>query len=319
MIANDKKLTFAFCTFNRGARLEKLLRAMRAQECPIYYEILAINNNSTDNTLEILKQLAKLPGPPLRVVNETTQGIVAARNRAIEEAIDSDILVFIDDDEIPMPGLIAAATANIINEGANCVGGRVYVDFTKLQRPKWLSDDLLGFLAEVNHGDQAFWITSAKTPIWTANIAYDMRIFRNEHSLRFDKRYDRIGNAIGGGEDVIMLSALLKQNYRIRYSPDMIVYHSIEPWRLSRGYFLNLHFVSGLKTGLYEIPLYQRHLFGIPLFLFPQLTRQIYYLLLLILQNKHYMRQAMNVSHTTGVIYGCLKKWIQNKKNGIFK
>ncbi len=39
-------LTFAFCTYNRADRLRTLVAAMRAQACPVPFEILAINNNS---------------------------------------------------------------------------------------------------------------------------------------------------------------------------------------------------------------------------------------------------------------------------------
>ncbi|MDP2266891.1 MAG: glycosyltransferase family A protein, partial [Thiobacillus sp.] len=76
-------LTFAFCTYNRADRLEQLVAAMRAQTCPVPFEILAINNNSTDNTVEVLTRLAQLSGPTLRWVTEPVQGIVAARNRGI--------------------------------------------------------------------------------------------------------------------------------------------------------------------------------------------------------------------------------------------
>jgi glycosyltransferase involved in cell wall biosynthesis len=167
----DKKLTFAFCTYNRAERLDNLVSSMRSQTCPIAFEILAIDNNSSDATQATLKRLAQLPGTSLRWVHEPNQGIVAARNRALEEAKDSDILVFIDDDELPLPGLLNAAADAVINEGAECVGGKVYIDFSTHARPLWLEDEMLGFLAAVDYGDTAFWIKDASTPIWTANIA----------------------------------------------------------------------------------------------------------------------------------------------------
>ncbi len=198
---NLPMLTFAFCTYNRADRLERLVAAMRAQACPVPFEILAINNNSQDNTEQVLTRLAAQPGAPLRWVTEPVQGIVAARNRGIAEAMGSDILVYIDDDEIPLPGLIAAAADAILKEGAQCAGGRVDMDFTSVPRPPWLGDELLGFLAAVDHGRQRFWITDDSKPIWTANVAYDMRLFRDDPELRFDKRFDRIGNVVGGGSD----------------------------------------------------------------------------------------------------------------------
>src|SRR3569832_2407380 len=100
------KLTFAFCTYNRASRLPSLVAAMRYQQCPVPFEILAVNNNSTDATLTKLHALAAQPGAPLRIMTKLSQSIVPARNRAIEESLDSDCLVFIDDDELPHPCLL---------------------------------------------------------------------------------------------------------------------------------------------------------------------------------------------------------------------
>jgi glycosyltransferase involved in cell wall biosynthesis len=299
------QLTFAFCTFNRSERLEKLVAAMRAQESAIPFEILAINNNSTDRTSEILEDLTQLPGPPLRWVTEPVQGIVAARNRAIEESLTSDIMVFIDDDEIPLPGLLGAAAHAILVEGAQCAGGRVSLDFSHHARPPWLGDELLGFLAAVDHGEQAFWIEDASTPIWTANVAYAMRIFRDDPDLRFDKRYDRKGKVIGGGEDVIMFHSLLERKMRVRYRPDMAVLHNVEPWRLTRGYFLKLHYRAGVRRGRYQLPAYPRTVFGLPPFLISQFLRQSFTAIAMHLaRNRGALRQAMNATNALGCLVG---------------
>ncbi|CAG1022312.1 hypothetical protein MTYM_01624 [Methylococcales bacterium] len=303
------KITFAFCTYNRADRLEKLITAMRAQTCSFPFEILAINNNSQDNTLEELQRLAIQSGAPLRFVTETVQGIVAARNRAIDEAMGSDILIFIDDDEIPLPGLLEGACQSILNDGADCVGGRVIVDFSGQKRPDWLSDDLLGFLAEVNHGDQDFWIKDEKTPIWTANVAYNMGIFTNNPEIRFDKRYDRIGNVIGGGSDLMLFKSLVNKGFKLRYCSNMAVLHSVEPWRLHRRYFLKLHFLSGYRTAFYETLEYKQGIFGIPFYLFIQTFKQFYLSLTLLLKSKPYMRQTMNFTHALGLMYGCYSRW----------
>ena len=133
-------LIVAFCTYKRADRLEKLVAELRAQSCPVPFEILAVNNNSPDDTLDVLSQLQRQSGAPLRVVTEMAAGIVPARNRALTEALDRDILVFIDDDELPQPGLLDAAYDAIVNEGAECAGGRVEMDFTTTPRPAWLGD-----------------------------------------------------------------------------------------------------------------------------------------------------------------------------------
>lgn len=303
-------LTFAFCTYNRGDRLERLVAAMRRQQSPIPFEILAINNNSSDATAAKLEQLAQLPGPRLRWVTEPVQGIVAARNRGIAEALASDILVYIDDDETPLPGLLHAAADAILNEGAECVGGRVAMDFVSQSRPGWLEDELLGFLAAVDHGPEPFWIEDIRTPVWTANVAYDMRLFRNDPALRFDKRYDRIGNVVGGGEDAAMLRALIERRARIRYRPDMAVLHAVEPWRLKRGYFVKLHYRAGLRHGRFELPDYPRTLFGIPPFMIFQFLRHGAKTLKLALAGRPgLVRQAMNAAHALGSLQGYRRRY----------
>lgn len=299
------KLTFAFCTYNRADRLETLVAAMRAQECPAPFEILAVNNNSHDSTLGILEDLSARPGVPLRFVTETEQGIVPARNRAIEESLESDILVFIDDDELPQSGFLQAAYDAIINEGAQCAGGRIQVNFPPPGRPAWLSDDLLGFLAVVDYGEQPFWITNSDTPVWTGNVAYDMRLFREDSGFRFDARYNRAGTAAGGGEDIALFDQLLMRGTPMRYRPDMQVENFVESWRLQRRYFLELHYKSGLRKGLHDLPLYNNTVLGIPPFLVTQFLRHgLQTLTMGITQRSGLLRQAMNTTHALGLIQG---------------
>lgn len=301
-------LTIAFCTFKRADRLEKLVVTLRAQSCPVPFEILVINNNSPDNTLEILSGLQKQPGAPLRVVTETKQGIVHARNRAIEETRNCEIMLFIDDDELPMPGFLATAHDAIMSEKAESVGGPVKVRFSPHKRPRWLEDNLLGFLAEVDYGKESFWVENKTTPIWTCNVAYRTDLFKD--GLRFDQRYNRCGNGVGGGEDVMMFQTLLERGTKIRYRPDMLVEHFVEAWRLKRSYFLRLHYVSGLKHGYHEFQSYPREIFGVPLFLFTQLMRHTAKTVLMYTSGQTgALRQAMNITHALGMIAGCFARW----------
>lgn len=300
-------LTVAFCTYKRADRLEKLVGALRAQSCPVPFEILAVNNNSPDATLEVLAGLQAQDGPPLRVVTETSPGIVPARNRVLTEAAGSDYLVFIDDDELPHPGLLDAAYDALAREGADCAGGRVRIDFAPHGRPRWLGDDLLGFLGAVDHGPEPFWIADERTPVWTSNIAYRMAFLR-EHGLRFDNRCNRQGSSasgVGGGEDHAMLCRLIEHRARIRYRPDMSVDHGVEPDRLNRRYFVRLHYLAGKRKGLNELPAYPRTVLGVPPFLAVQCVRHgAKTLAMLLAARRGWLRQAMNASHALGMSVG---------------
>ena len=302
-------LTVAFCTFKRADRLVKLVAALRAQSCPIPFEILAVNNNSPDNTLEVLAHLQRQPGVPLRVVTETAPGIVPARNRALNETLDRDILVFIDDDELPQPGLLEAAYDAIANEGADCVGGRIEIDFSPHGRPAWLDDEVAGFLGRLDHGNVPIWIVDDTTPIWSGNTAYAMQFFREHLSVRFDQRFNRAGEGIGGGEDAMMLRALLAQGARIRYRPDMAVWHSVDKWKLRRSYFLKLHYRAGIRMGQYRMPNFPRKVLGVPPFLIGQFLRHsLKTLAMLITRKPGQVRQAMNTFNALGAIIGYARR-----------
>lgn len=309
------KLTVAFCTYNRSSNLPCLIEAIRNLKCVIPFDILVVDNNSSDDTQSVLKKLAELGGPQLRFVKETQQGIPYARNRALLECMEQDYMLFLDDDELPEERFVEAAYDAFSNENAECVGGRVKICFPGNIRPNWFENELLGFLAAVDHGDNSFWIKDKSTPIWTANVGYRMSLFRDDESLRFDHRYNRIGNVIGGGSDAIMFRDLLSRNVKIRYRPDMVVDHYVEAWRLTRIYFLKLHFISGRKKGEFELGGYAREFFGIPPFLVFQFFSQCMKTLIMYVFNKKgKLRQAMNASNALGILLGRIRRWSSTNK-----
>jgi glycosyltransferase involved in cell wall biosynthesis len=303
-------ITFAICTYNRADRLPRLVAALRAQSSPVPFEILVVNNNSGDHTLPTLAALTAEPGAPLRVVTEREQGIVPARNRAITEALASDVLAFIDDDELPAPGLVAAASDAVLNRGADCVGGRIDVAFEGSPRPRWLHDDLLGFLGKLDHGPASFRITTESTPVWTGDVAYRVAMFRQDPALRFDPRYNRAGEGVGGGEDKAMLRTLLQRGAEVWYRPDMAVQHCVDPAKLSRRYFLRLHYVAGVRFGRNELPAQDRRILGVPPYLVGQACRHAVRAAGAFARGApEAVRQAMTAAHSIGTIVGCHDRW----------
>ena len=308
-------LSFAICTYNRADRLPQLLAAMRAQACPVTFEVLVVDNNSSDATPSVVAEVAAKPGAAVRHVRETEQGIPFASNRALAEALASEVLVFIDDDELPYPGLLESAYRALTEEGARCAGGRVEIVFPGA-RPRWLVDELLGFLAEVDHGEKAFWIKDPSTPIWTANIAYDMSLFRDSPELRFDARYNRRGHGVGGGSDAMMFRELLRREVPILYCPQMRVQHHVEPWRMRRSYFLRLHFVAGRKHGQFQTGDYRRTVLGVPPFMVLAAARHwLRTAVMLFRRQPGVLRQAMNGTHALGMIWGRVLRARESKPN----
>jgi len=298
-------ITIAVCTYNRAQNLPPLIAALRAQDCPVPFEILVVDNNSSDTTSNTVETLINQEGAPVRYAHEPAQGITYARNRAIAESLRSDYIAFIDDDELPGPGWLAASYRALHDEGAECVGGRIDVSRPAMGFPDWITHELLGFLGRLDYGKAPFWITSPETPVWSGNIAYRTSLFRDNETLRFDVRYNRIGAGVGGGEDAIMFRTLIKQGSLIRYQPDMRIEHLVDSWKLTRRYFLKLHYLAGVRYGRHQLGDYPRLALGVPPFLITQFLRQCAKTATMALLGKTgVLRQAMNASNALGIIIG---------------
>jgi hypothetical protein len=132
-----------------------------------------------------------------------------------------------------------------------------------------------------------------------------MQLFRDHPDLRFDLRYNRKGEGIGGGEDAMMLRTLLDLGTRIRYRSDMAVTHSVDPWKLRASYFLRLHYLAGVRNGQYVLPDYPKTLLGMPPFMVTQFLKHSGRTLKLALSGKPgLVRQAMNAAHALGSLQG---------------
>jgi len=95
----QKNASVVIATYNRAGILEKTLNAMLDQNYPFNYEIIVINDASTDNTKQVLQKISKYK--KIRFKNlEKNSGPAVARNVGIKMA-RYPILVIMDDDCIP--------------------------------------------------------------------------------------------------------------------------------------------------------------------------------------------------------------------------
>src|SRR5947209_7995559 len=100
------KFTVAICTWNRASLLARTLEQLTRVEHPAgAWEVLVVNNDSTDDTERVLDSFAD--GLPLRRAFEPRAGLSHARNTAVGVAT-GDYIVWTDDDVLVSAGWLDA-------------------------------------------------------------------------------------------------------------------------------------------------------------------------------------------------------------------
>ena len=295
-------ITVALCTHNHRDRLVKTLDSLRALRMPkSSTELLVVDNASTDGSAELLAgNHWRRPDWPARVVREERLGLSNARNRVIHEAA-GEYIVFIDDDETPDASWLVSYEHAIARHGPDALGGRIEVMFEEGDRPKWLTDELLGFVGKLDHGSGERFLSDRGTPIFGGNFGFRREIFARIGN--FDTALGRKGGANIGGEDTEIYRRMIEMGCKVLWVPDAIVYHRIQHSKLRRRYFLDLHFRQGRIEGMRKrgqqskLP---------PRYLLPQLWRAVHAVWG---QWRRYgrtstLRKEMNVAYFVGYILG---------------
>src|SRR5439155_3374606 len=115
---------------NRAVRLKAALDALLAQDTSLDYEVIVVDNNSSDDTARVVRDVAFCRNDCVRYVFEGRQGLSHARNRGIDEA-RADMIAFTDDDvRVATDWVGQIARAFDEREDVDYVGGRVL--------PSWL-------------------------------------------------------------------------------------------------------------------------------------------------------------------------------------
>lgn len=226
------------CTYNREVYIHETLEHLARQSVPYdAYEIIIVNNNSTDNTESIVQEFLKEnPELPASYFLELNQGHTYARNRGIEES-KGDILAFIDDDAFVDVDYVKEISGFFkTKEDATAIGGRIVPKY-EVEEPKWMSRHLLPLVAALDKGSQVRKFQGSKFPIG-ANMAFRKEAF--EKYGQFDVELGRRGSGLEGGDEKDMMYRLKRHHEAIYYVPGVKVDHIIPEKRLTMEYIRGL-------------------------------------------------------------------------------
>ena len=230
------KISVIICTYNREEFLPNLIKSITQQTLDKQqYEILFINNNSTDQTETLCQQyIQQYSAWSIRYFVETQQGLSYARNRGITEA-QGEYITFADDDALLAPDFLQQV-CNHLDQHPDIaeVGGPIYLKYLG-KIPAWENpymNSLLGYF----HPSSTSYQMKRKNKKYPrgSNMTFRTHIFST--CGHFNVALGRVKRIMLGGEEKDIAFRILDQQKKISYIPEAIVYHLVPEYRTTTSF-----------------------------------------------------------------------------------
>jgi glucosyl-dolichyl phosphate glucuronosyltransferase len=295
------RISTIVCTYNRAASLQKTLQSLAGAEVPAgcSWELIVVDNNSTDGTRTVIESFLEEGSLPLRCVLEETPGLSHARNRGIAAAT-GEIISFTDDDVLVDTGWLMHIAEAFAGFEAAAVGGRI-LPLWETPPPDWLDPSLYAYLAVADYGDRPLYLESPK--VWGANLSFRADVLTRYG--QFDTELGRAPGKLYAGEEVELLRKLLQEGEKILYYPSAVVHHRIGGDRVTKGYFRRWRHDQGeleaLRHGPGQGAVAARHLLRL-------MSREIpRYAAHTMLGSRRRFAAELEIYHTLGYLSGMWK------------
>lgn len=239
---NQLGVSIVICCYNSAARLHQTLDHLASQKVSsnILWEVLVVDNASTDNTAQIAQDLWPADSPvPLRVVREPKPGLSFARRRGFEEA-RYEFVSFVDDDNWVADNWVETVHKIMITHPeVGACGGRSTAVF-ECEAPDWFETYQSSFAV----GDQASGegdVTETRGWLWGAGL--NIRKTAWERLVQSGFQFlltGRKGAKLTAGEDNELCYGLRFLGWRLYYSPKLELVHFMPKRRITWKYLCQL-------------------------------------------------------------------------------
>lgn len=306
-------VTVLVCTYNRCGPLRQALESIAASQMPLglEWEILVVDNNSSDGTKRVVAEVSAAHPGRVRYVFEPTQGKSAALNTGLGAA-RGKIIAFTDDDVTVAPDWLARLTANL--SGGEWAGacGRI-LPVLPGPGPRWL-DEWHCWDGIVGRFDPALAAGEACPAPWGGNMAISLPQVAGVGGFRTD--LGRVGRSLLSCEEQEFAARLARAGKRFRYEPDAVVHHHPARAQLTALYALRWFFGKGRSDARVANQPDARRLCGVPVHLFRRLAACSLRCALAPTERRR-MRWAANTASILGAIAGswetCRRSPVNNK------
>jgi glucosyl-dolichyl phosphate glucuronosyltransferase len=252
-------------TYNRSDALRSALEKLLVQNVRgIEYEIVVVDNNSTDNTREMIASF-EAKEPRLRYVFERRQGVSYARNAGIHAA-RSNLLVFCDDDVEVQPQWIQQNyDAALRYPEAAYIGARI-LPVWNASPPAWTQWSMAPF-AVSDHGVEPMTVSPKNQQcLITASLAVPRSTF--ERAGLFDVETQKVKKSPCSTEDYEWERKVWAHGGYGMYVPDIVCYTPIPKDRIRKSYHRRWHICHGKLNAISRSSEYEsaRSFLGVALF-----------------------------------------------------
>ncbi|WGV27723.1 glycosyltransferase [Halotia branconii] len=240
----DTQISAIICTHNRDTYLGAAIDSLLAQDIAANFEVVVVDNGSSDRTREVVEQRAS--DFRLKYVYEPTLGLSVARNTGAKVA-EAEILAYLDDDAVASTHWLQVLHSAYKNNSQLAIaGGKVTLLWPQdIQQPRWLSPGLAANLGAYDLGDSTTYIEQpGLTP---RGLNYSIRRSFLEQIGGFDPHLGRVGKNLLSNEELQMTEFALQKGWQVAYLPEALVAHNVAPERLKRSWFLNRGWWQGIS------------------------------------------------------------------------
>lgn len=241
-LSNDPLVSVLICTHNRSEILGPTLGSLIRQNFAFgEFEILVVDNASTDNTKDVVAEY-QCHDIRIRYLNEPRLGVAIARNRGAQ-ASNSPYIAYFDDDQLAECDCLHHLISPFleVKPTPSAVTGRVNLLWNG-RRPAWFPKDYESLLSRFDRGSTARFMTADEYLI-TMNVAFERKTFLALGGIRED--LSRMGRMLICSGDNEIFNRYTNYGLRIFYQPTAIAWHLVPKFRQTRSWFVKRVFGEG--------------------------------------------------------------------------
>lgn len=247
------RISVIVCTYNRAAILKRALESLVQQTLDkSLYEIIVVDNASTDNTSEVIGEFSSVnKNCNFQAVHEARKGLGYARNTGVKRA-KGEYIGFLDDDAIADKDWLANALHCFerVEPTPLVVGGPIFPLYLT-SKPSWFKDafeircwgNRQRFLT---YGENYF---SGSNMIISRSAVIEFGGFNVEVGMK--------GEFLSAGEETSLFERIVGQAESpsvFYYSPQLTVFHFVPGFKMTISYQLKRAFAKGQARYLRRTP-----------------------------------------------------------------